>query len=124
MDQKYDNLKEELLENNLSNMEWNIIYFKSTQYLKTKHCKKTYKKPSGSYIKKYSLKKQQFINNSHLISIIIYCNIQRIKINLLKSYFPSINNYENESNDDLMERHSNFYWLSRILKNVLNVMVI
>eukprot|EP01084_Bolivina_argentea_P248398 415484_1 len=60
----------------------------------------------------YDMKYGQNMSINHLISLMTYCNFS----GLAKAFTETFRRNENETNLALKERHRNFYYLGRLLR--------
>eukprot|EP01084_Bolivina_argentea_P194381 333510_1 len=112
---KYKDFKKEMLFNKISVLclsEWNNLLQKANDHMVTNKVRKI-KCPRTTSAKCYDMKPGQKITSNHLISMMIYCNQNTLQRKLTETYRYK---NKNESDDELKERHRNFYFLGRFLR--------
>eukprot|EP01084_Bolivina_argentea_P146163 256008_1 len=78
-------LKNELIKiNNLSIYKWNVMYEKTQQFMQCTNCKKL--KANKGYEVKYAIHFGDDISIEHIISVLIYCNVHKIRYNFKKTF--------------------------------------
>eukprot|EP01084_Bolivina_argentea_P194925 334525_1 len=111
---KYCDLKEELTQNDVSISlnSWSCEAEKAlkhtkTDYAKSKKCNRT---ESAAY---YEMTSGQCMSKEHIIAMMIHCHYD----NLQKKFNETFRfENDNESVDRLKERHQNYYWFGRRLR--------
>eukprot|EP01084_Bolivina_argentea_P248459 415632_1 len=96
----YNTLKEEMTQNN-------------TSKLGMKQFDHELKKAEMHYYEEYRKKYMPYMLIEHLLAVMIYCNFTVLQNALSKTYRKQ---NKNESFEQLVERHSDFYWLGKYLK--------
>eukprot|EP01083_Nonionella_stella_P032223 88215_1 len=114
---KYESLKAELLLSDVSHIErcsWIELLLLSDTYYKTNHVQKIYQ----ADVNNRGIKRKDIISQSHLISILIYCNFDAFQRSLTQTYRK-----QNDEEDmaSLIARHCSFYWMGRLLYESVNV---
>eukprot|EP01084_Bolivina_argentea_P114012 203083_1 len=117
IDKKYDNFKDEMLNNKIckiDEIQWSNLMDQAnchilTQYAKHHVC--TLKTTANCY----EFKIGQNIHQNHLLAIMLYCNYT-----LLQSKFTeTFRKLKGETNEELKDRHRNFYFWSRYLRECI-----
>eukprot|EP01083_Nonionella_stella_P289535 985252_1 len=102
---RHSNLKEELLKNTtyaLNKHQYNDLIYKAKYYLRADHITK---------------EKDRTMKLQHVLSIMIYCNFDRLQCELTKTYRHTVN----ESDTELKVRHSEFGHLGRTLQETVEL---
>ena len=119
--QKYDNFKEELLNNDMCNIdqfEWNLEYenavYKLEQDPRTKALRS-----NGEFKDKYGIDENIAITMDHLLSILFYCNTNELQSVFSATYrrLAAVN----ESDEEFKYRHSHYYHFGKLLRETVEV---
>eukprot|EP01084_Bolivina_argentea_P012959 24289_1 len=108
---KFTSFKEELLQNEIciiSEQQWNMFVEKAKIHSETL---KAMDFICGDYL--YGIKKGDRIQKEHLMAIMIYCNNDVLSSKFSETYRKLS---EKETDEELKKRHSNYYWLGRLLR--------
>eukprot|EP01084_Bolivina_argentea_P087585 158184_1 len=115
---KYNSLKDEIMKNNICSLnvyQWNILVQKSTYYLQTSYVKTM--ECGIIYAKElYNMAELSPLHFDHLISIMVYCNYDKLQQKFSETYRKTD---KNESNASLIRRHSNYAHLGRLLRELV-----
>eukprot|EP01084_Bolivina_argentea_P253846 426563_1 len=127
---KYTNFKQELIDNHISTIginQWNNELKKVTMHSGTNYCKsingfvskyvQCYKNTPW-HLATYGYDDESILNEYHLLSIMVYC-----AYNVLQYKFSSTFRYKNDNENlqSLMKRHSNFHFLSKYLRETVEI---
>eukprot|EP01084_Bolivina_argentea_P123749 219285_1 len=112
---KYNSMKSELLKNSIcyiSLNQWQTLLNKAYCHLATKRAKSIYcsRKASAEW---YDMKYDRLLTMDHVIAMLVYCNYTVLQSKFTDSC-RKLN--ENESDLKLKQRHSEFYWMARRLR--------
>eukprot|EP01084_Bolivina_argentea_P174499 302279_1 len=118
---KFKSLKHEMLNNKIcviSNKQWDIQYLKALSHLESDYFKSIRCKLKNDTVatKIYGIKYNCVITVSHVMAMMIYCNYDYLQSKLSETYrhIPF-----NETDDMLKLRHSNYYNLGKLLREVV-----
>ena len=124
---KYIDFKKELLSNDLYTLslkQWEYLYEKASDHFGMKRSKKI--RPHKYWAELYELPRESAhsfsITKSHLIAILLYCNYDILQREFAKTHYKQIvdnETNENETNEELKLRHSNFYHFGRLLRELI-----
>eukprot|EP01084_Bolivina_argentea_P103882 186047_1 len=112
---KYDNFKQELLKNALECIglqQYNNLIEKAEIHIKTDNVRQI-KCPRTISATYYEMKEEQSMNKDHLVAMMIYCNNDLLQQRFTET-FRKID--KNETNQEIKQRHRNFYFLGRLLR--------
>eukprot|EP01084_Bolivina_argentea_P148613 259784_1 len=112
---KYSNIKSEMLCNDIygiTQTEWQCLLCKAAKHHQTKAIKNIYC-PRTSSAKYYDMQYGNIISPNHVISMLLYCNYDMLSYKFSETY-RKIN--EKDSGYDIKQRHRNYYWLGRYLR--------
>eukprot|EP01084_Bolivina_argentea_P170993 296261_1 len=113
--QKYSSLKEELLQNHICHInetQWNNLC--ATAYIHSQtSTAKDMACSENKFTQCYGIKRWDRITKQHLISLMVYCNFDFLSHKFSETYRKLS---EIESDQKLKTRHSNYYWLGRLLR--------
>eukprot|EP01084_Bolivina_argentea_P000912 1667_1 len=117
IEHKYSSFKQEMTCNDIktvSNFVWNDLVGKAHDHIRTQYFRSIYC-PRGSYqsARCYDMKYKQSISYQHILSLLIYCGFDNLQREFSKTYRKK---NKNESIDAMKERHSNFYFLGKYLR--------
>eukprot|EP01084_Bolivina_argentea_P123752 219292_1 len=112
---KHKCIKTELLNNHIcriGSVQWQSLYDKAAQHYQTVAAKDIFCKRNitASF---YEMKYEESITLNHLIAMSTYCNFDKLSFKFSETY-RKIN--INETDIELRERHRNYYWLGRYLR--------
>eukprot|EP01084_Bolivina_argentea_P091731 165102_1 len=113
---KFPNIKLELLHNPICVIDltqWQEVSNKATIHSKTKKLKSTMCHFAKLKAEWYEMKDGETMTTNHVIGMMIYCNFDILQNRFTETY-REIN--ETETPQDIMDRHSNYYWLGRYLR--------
>eukprot|EP01084_Bolivina_argentea_P165708 287838_1 len=117
---KAKDLKQELTQNiicGITASNWDLLHAKAMDYIKTNNamqlkCPRT--KSAAYYSDKYdTMEHNKGITLDHLISAMIYCNFDALQAKFSATYRRTT---DEESVEQIKERHRNYYWLGRRLR--------
>eukprot|EP01084_Bolivina_argentea_P176397 305274_1 len=114
VENKYQNLKEELINNDIyviNHQQYNVLMRKAHVYIQTNKIKHMFC-PRRSTARCYDMYHGQLMSIDHLISMMVYCNFD-----ILQTKFSETlrRKEKTESNYAVKQRHSNYYFLARLL---------
>eukprot|EP01084_Bolivina_argentea_P255422 429590_1 len=115
VENKYVSFKEELLCNKLCCIDetiWIQLIQKATLHIDTEHVKQM-QCPRRESAKFYEMQYGDSMTEKHLIAMMLYCNYDKMQRKLSETYTKSD---EKESDTSLKERHSNYYFWGRSLR--------
>eukprot|EP01083_Nonionella_stella_P260606 888355_1 len=115
IDKKYRDLKTELIGNPLCSIatsQWDHFLQRSkahvnSEYVKSIHCPR---KESAAY---YEMKEGDLMEQDHLIAMMVYCGCDKLQF-IYSSTYRKQN--EKESDEEMIQRHTNYYHLGRLLR--------
>eukprot|EP01083_Nonionella_stella_P150592 479963_1 len=118
IEEKYDSLKEELLQNKISCIsegQYESLVCKAnknlrSQYAKTISCK------CDDWEMKYDIKKHDPIELQHVLAIMVYCNYDQFQYQFSATYRRAT---PDESDESLKNRHSHYHWLGRFIRETV-----
>eukprot|EP01084_Bolivina_argentea_P031241 57825_1 len=115
VDRKYENFKTELTNNGIrgiGSVQWNVFTGKAKHHMRTNYVKaiRCPRKESAAY---YEMKEDDMMTEDHLISMMVYCNCDRLQFAFSETYR---HNDETESDGQMLQRHRNYYFLGRLLR--------
>eukprot|EP01084_Bolivina_argentea_P058563 106940_1 len=119
--QKYNDLKDELLHNDIYKIDpfiWNLEYQTALNKLSNDETVKSLKSNS-EFKDKYDIEANMVITINHLLSILCYCNTNELQ-NRFSATYRRFNN-TNESDDELKKRHRNYYHFGKLLRETVEV---
>ena len=114
---RYGNLKDEILNLNISMFQWDIVYQKSSQFLSMIYCKQTIKARKG-FIKDYEIEEDSLIDIHHMMALLFYCNFDFLTCSLKDSYVKCC---KTETYKQLKQRHSIFANFAKLLVESVHV---
>lgn len=117
VESKYGNLKDEILNLNISINQWNIVYNKASQLLLMIYCKQNLKARKG-FVKDYQIEQDSLIDIHHVMALLFYTNFDFLNCLLRDSY---IKNSNDETYIELKERHSIFANFAKLLVESVHV---
>ena len=118
IEQKYDNLKEEILKNKICRLDIDIFenaFEKASQFIASDTCKRM-KACYTNHLLYYDIRGGQPLNIDNLLAIILYTDFSRLCYEFGKT-FRKIN--KSESNDALKLRNAEFWNWSRLLRETV-----
>eukprot|EP01084_Bolivina_argentea_P236797 398121_1 len=112
---KHSNIKSEILCNYISKitqMQWQCLLGKAGKHQQTKMAKSIYcsRRESAKF---YGLKYGDVLSSNHIIAMLIYCNYDTLSRKFSETY-RKVNEKDNDY--DIKQRHGNYYWLGRYLR--------
>eukprot|EP01084_Bolivina_argentea_P236798 398123_1 len=112
---KHSNIKSEILCNYISKitqMQWQCLLGKAAKHHQTEMAKTIYcsRRESAKY---YGLKYGNILSLNHIIAMLLYCNYDALSYKFSETY-RKINEKDNDY--DIKQRHRNYYWLGRYLR--------
>ena len=117
---KYQNFKEELLNNSIfriSAFTWQHQNTKANYYLRESAYVKRFCS-NGLFQKEYGIQANIPITTEHLSSILFYCNLTELSYEFSKTYRRLS---WNETDSQLKQRHHNFYHFAKLLRETVEV---
>ena len=118
IDRKYKNLKEELLDNEISNLDqnkWDKTMFEVKMNMPSIHRKQLLSDKRGKKLH-YGIKAQETISIEHLLSVKLYTSFDVLSFKF-STTFRKLN--KNESNKQLKERNAQYSNWSRLLRETV-----
>eukprot|EP01083_Nonionella_stella_P296276 1006550_1 len=115
---KYKNLKAELLMNRVCSIDAKLllrITRKAACHWKTKRSRAIKCSREDLFAKCYELKWQQPIQIHHILAMMIYCNFDELQRKFTETFRRK---NKDESDDHMKERHRNFCFLGRYLREM------
>eukprot|EP01084_Bolivina_argentea_P159530 277826_1 len=116
---KYDNLKDELYNNLICKIDpylWNLENENADDKINDDEKVKELLS-NAEFTDTYGIPENIIITKKHLLSILFYCNTDELQSNFSATYRRQIN----ESDDELKQRHSNYYWFGKLLREAVEV---
>eukprot|EP01083_Nonionella_stella_P097025 272752_1 len=112
---KYCNLKEEMLNNSICAITlraWGLLHTKVMVYIQSRIGKsmKCVRKSSAVY---YEMQYEQRISMRHLAAAMVHCNFDELQFRVAQTFRA---HKQEESIESIKQRHSNYYWLARSLR--------
>eukprot|EP01084_Bolivina_argentea_P036057 66736_1 len=115
--EKYDCLKDELLNNDLyslSKSQYESLLQKAVknllcEYGKTIQCKR------DKWDKKYETKKGDIITLEHILAMMTYCNYDQLQHVFSATYRKK----SDESDEELKKRHSQYFWMGMLIREAV-----
>eukprot|EP01083_Nonionella_stella_P042130 113987_1 len=114
---KYNNFKHELLNNQISRIsehQWKQLTIKANIHLGNEMMRNIFCARGRTAIY-YGMHHGQPMNPNHLISMMIYCNYDYVQYKFTETF----RKLKSESDDQLKKRHSNFHFLGRFLREIV-----
>ena len=118
---KYKNLKQELLNNKIYNIEkfdWNLENENATEKMKNDDRVKLLVS-NGEFKQKYRIKGNQKITKNHLLSILFYCNTDELQREFSATYRRLEHVFE--SDEEFKKRHGHYYYFGKLLRETVEV---
>eukprot|EP01084_Bolivina_argentea_P085803 155086_1 len=112
---KHKDIKTELLCNDIcciGRKQWENVVHKASIFYETEKAKCTFCSRQKSAVW-YEMKFGDFMSVNHLIAMLMYCNYDLLSRKYSETYRRCD---ENEIAQDVVERHRNYYWLGRYLR--------
>eukprot|EP01084_Bolivina_argentea_P277853 474514_1 len=115
---KFKDFKDEMISNpicGLRQIEWNNLIQKAVIHLDSNHSR-TFKCVRRKTAILFDLKFNDALNINHVIAIMIYCNYDWLQCKFSETY-RKLN--DNESLENMKQRHRNFYFLGKALREIV-----
>eukprot|EP01084_Bolivina_argentea_P227983 385131_1 len=112
---KYKNLEQELLSNGINHSQLQQLLQKASKHIKTNYFRQMYC-PRTNSAENYAMYNGQLISRKHLIGVMVYCNYDIFQHKFSATY-RKIDKKETDS--DLKKRHSNYYHVGRLLREIV-----
>eukprot|EP01083_Nonionella_stella_P252437 869759_1 len=121
----FGTLKEELINNkvcDISKTQWDIQYEKAVVNSNSDRCKLLkvvvdILDPSGYDDNAYGLMKGSYVTIAHIMAMLMYCNYSNLQNQFSKTYRKVS---PDETDESLKKRHSNYYHLGRLLRELVD----
>eukprot|EP01084_Bolivina_argentea_P268226 455522_1 len=113
---KYGNLKSELVNNDIcrvSSVQWQNTLIKAEKYYESDVMKNMRCQLRQIESVWYELNYRDVLKRHHLVVLLTYCNYDLLSFKFSETYRPV---KEKETDSELKERHSNYYWMGRLLR--------
>ena len=117
---KYDNLKDELLNNELCKIDkfvWDLEYENAKNKQENDERVRSIRS-NGKFVDKYEIAENVEITMDHLLSILFYCNTNELQ-NKLTWTFRRLS--MNETDQEFKDRHSHYYNFAKLLRETVEV---
>eukprot|EP01083_Nonionella_stella_P122435 368359_1 len=115
---KYSDLKNELLNNQickLDPLQWIQLERKAQNHRNTDHVRNIYCRNDNA-LRYYGMMYRVQITIDHLIALMTYCNFDVVQFEFSKTCRRK---HEKESDEEVKERHRNYYWMGRLLRECI-----
>eukprot|EP01083_Nonionella_stella_P185589 677125_1 len=119
MQPKFRSIKHELTNNKfvtVSLQEFNLELAKAERYFNCEYCQKTLVLQSKEF-SHYRPAEHVVIGSQHILAVLIYCNYDELQREFSKTYRAI---YKNESEQSIEDRHSQYYFLGKYLKEAVH----
>ena len=117
---KFENIRDEMMFNSIYPL-WCLRVFKETlkealHWLRCDYCKKM--NSNSKWVEEYGIRAGAVVLVGHLLSVLFYCNFSELCSEFSKTFrkIPA-----NESDQHLIERHSNYWEWGRLLREMVEV---
>ena len=120
---KYDDFKEELLENDVYRVDpyyFNLEYQRALELL-TEDETVTAMRSNGEFKDKYGIKEGEVITMNHILAILFYCNTNELQRAFSATYRRRHDIDGRENDFDLKLRHQNYWHFGKYLREMVEV---
>eukprot|EP01084_Bolivina_argentea_P283471 485501_1 len=114
--QKYENFKQELLQNaicTINNTAFDSLYGTALIHQQTDMVR-NFLAANERAAKFYGVNLGDIMSINHLMAVMVQCNFDVLQFEFKKTYRKE--SCINEKDDELKKRHSNYYWLGKLLR--------
>eukprot|EP01084_Bolivina_argentea_P076713 139064_1 len=114
IDQKYRNLEDELTNNSvcvISKLQFGQLLQKAQVYVDSDLIKEIFC-PRKQSAKCYDMYYEQTMSVEHIISLMVYCNYDELQ----RKFSETFRKLQNETNESLKNRHRNYYFFAKLLR--------